>query len=340
MTSPVLSRQPLRRLSFRRRPMADPGTTLVFQRANGQLVAPAYPYTTGDIWWRAPRAVFVVDTSPHAESFTCDLPCAGDALRFQAEVGFTWSAHRPEVVVEKKVSDAAGDCRRYLVAAMPAITRKFGPHASEDAENALHAKLFQAPLDLPNGLQITDVSVALRLDPDQLGLARDLEIAPLKQDLAKTEAIGQAEIDKIIQEAELARTERRVSFYSAAFAQGRLGMAGSMLAQDPSKVREAAEFMVSVERQDRDLAIRAMKVLVDSDQLRIGELDPAVQAVVKGFTALVAEVGDRVATGSLDDAPATSAAQVGPADGSLTALEAPDDTDRTDPPAAGDGEPR
>jgi hypothetical protein len=71
-----------------------------------------------------------------------------------------------------------------------------------------------------------------------------------------------------------------------------------MLAQDSDKIAEAAEFMVSVERQDRDLAIRAMKVLVDSDQLRIGELDPSVAAVVKRFTALISDVADRIAGGS------------------------------------------
>lgn len=344
MTNPVLSRQALRRLPFQRRPVADPGTTLVFQRANGQLVAPAHPYTTGDIWWRAPRAMFVVDTSPHAESFTCDLPCGGDALYFQAEVSFTWSVHRPEIVVDNNISDAAADCQGHLIAAMRAVTRKFRPHASEQAETAVNAELFQVPADLLSGLRITGVSVALRLDPDQLDLARKLQIAALEQQLAETRVRGQAEIDKINQDAELERRQERAEYYSTVFAQGSLGIAGSMLAQDPSKVAGAAEFMVSVEQQDRDLAIRAMKVLVDSDQLRIGELDPAVQAVVKRFTALVTEVGDRVAGGALAGGSATHRAEVGPASGSSAELEAAGNTTQPDPspvePLRGDSEPR
>lgn len=307
MSRPILSRQELRRLPFQRRPVAEPGTRLVFQMSSGELVAPIYPYTMGDVWWRGPRAAYVVDTRPHAVSFQCQLPCDGDALHFDAAIGFAWSVHDPVVVVRELVADAVGDCRGYLIQRMRGISRRFSALDSEAAELAILRELGEVPVDLDRGLRISGLGVELRLDPEQAPIARDLEIVSLRQKLAEAERRGQARIDQIGQEADLGLHQERADFFARILAGGGASMAGNVLAQDASKAAEAANLMMSIYRQDQDVAIQAMKVVLDSDQVRIGELDDAVAAAVSRFKALLSPDAGKLSSGALTTSAAAQA---------------------------------
>jgi hypothetical protein len=117
--------------------------------------------------------------------------------------------------------------------------------------------------------------------------------------LAVAKERGKASLDEITQAAELERRKERIAFFSRQFVGAGASIAGVMLAEDSSKVADAANFMVSLEQQNQDLAIRAMKVILEGDHLRIGELDPAIAAVVERFTSLVSEMSGRFTPASL-----------------------------------------
>ncbi|MFY1689501.1 hypothetical protein [Plantactinospora sp. WMMB782] len=316
---PVLERKELRRLPFQRRPIAEPGTQLVFQMSSGQLVAPRHPYTTGDVWWRGPRAVYVIYTSPQPAYFTCTLPCAGDTLFFDAAVRFSFSVADPVSVVREQVSDPIADCRRYLMEPLRAVTRRFTAMQPEAAERAIRSTLAETPIDLANGVRISDLRSELTINAEQGEIARNLEIQTLRQQLAMRTETDRITLDKLNQDADLARHQERAAFHERLLSGGGAALAGSIVAQDPTKATEAANFMISLYEQDQKLAVEALKVIMDGDQIRLGEMDSAVQAVVERFKGMITQGGARLvpnqATGELPSAPVRDGQAAPPPDG-------------------------
>jgi hypothetical protein len=292
-TNPILRTEQVRRLPFRRRPVAEPGTTLVFQTAAGELVCPAYPYTAGDVWWRGPRLVHIVDVGPHRSAFTEKVPAQGDVLHFDATVEFDWRVADAAAAVRDRVSDASSICRGFLSGEVRKISRQWPAMDSALAETALNNRFGQSHLDVQSGLRISNVSVALRLDPAQVPVAQNIALSALKQQLAEVEAAGEARVNRINQDADLARHKERVDFFSAMISQGLPSMVGNILAQDPTKASEAAGFMANLWEKDQKIALDAMKVILDGDQVRLGEIDGAVAAAVSRFTDIVASAGAR-----------------------------------------------
>lgn len=333
MSNPLLNKKELRRLPFQRRPVAEPGTRLVFQMSSGQLVSPDHPFTSGDVWWRGPRTVYVVDSRPHSASFECTLPCAGDALHFDASITYTWTAYAPVTVVREKVENPPADCRGHLIQRMRKVSRQYPALNIAAAERAVSLDT-DGSIDLDErGLRITNVTVELRLDPAQAPIAKDLEIASLRQRLAEEEERGKAAISRIAQESDLKLHEVRTKFYTDILSSGPASMAGNLLAQDPTKAAEAADFMLGLWQRDQEVALKAMKVILDSDQLRAGEIDGAVSAAVDSFTALVTQAGNKLALGALTGGrPMVSAAAEKRDD--YPATGSPADIDE---PGAGDG---
>ena len=105
MPDALVTRVELGRLPFKRRPIAEPGTRLVFQLANGALVCPDHPYTSGETWFRGPKAAYVVDTGMHDASFETELPSASPAVYFTATISYQWQVHDPARVVRDGVTE-------------------------------------------------------------------------------------------------------------------------------------------------------------------------------------------------------------------------------------------
>jgi hypothetical protein len=301
--------------------VAEPGTALVFQLASGQIVAPSHPFTTGDLWWRRVRTVYTVDMCTHTETFHCTTPCAGDAIHFDASVTLTWSVHDPATVVRERVDDAAAQCSAYLTQHMRQTTRKYDAQHSAAAERAVQLGLGAGPIDLDRGVRISAVTVELALDPEQAQLTKALAMAPLQHRLDKAKKKSSLKIGRMEQDDELVRHRERAVFYTELLSAGPGSMAGNILAQDPDRAVDAAQFMVTLARQDQDLAIQAMKVVLETDQVRLGEIEPAVTAVVNRFTALISQASANLSSDSLT-AP-NSAPQL-PSSAGVTSEERPE----------------
>jgi hypothetical protein len=295
LSNPILGRQDFSRLPLQRRPVADPGTTLVFVTRRGELVGPQHSYTMGEVWWRGPRAVYTVDTKPHGQSFTCRLPAKGDALYFDASVTYTWLVHDAMTVVRDQVTDAPASCQDYLVKEMRRHCRRVNPiggDPAEQAERVIDGALGQTRIPLANGLSIVSLHAALSLDPEQALIAKDLMIGTLRQQRDEAVARGHDGIEDIKQTGDLRRKRERIVFYEELVGSKLLA---NVLAEDPSKATETVQLIFSMEQQQRDKAIQAMQVIIEGGHLQIGDLDPAIAAVVSQFTSLVAQVNTTVA---------------------------------------------
>ncbi|MFC0002846.1 hypothetical protein [Micromonospora siamensis] len=299
--NPVLGREELSRLPFRRRPVPRQGTRLVFEGPNGELTVPPHPYTAGEGWWRGPRAMYVVDVTEHAERFECTLPCRGGALHFDSVVAYSWQVAAPEVVVREQEADPAAHCERFLRERLRAVTKRFTALQSHDAEEAIRAELSPVELVVGRGLRISALRVELIINAEQKVLASEKEIEALRHEVEILKTRGRIERDGLNQDAELEQQEKRARHYAALLAGGGPALAGMIAAQDPSKAEEAVRFMVELHEKDQQMAIETLKVIIEGDQLRLGELDDAVTTAVQRFKAIFGPSGTRFGTSAAID---------------------------------------
>lgn len=290
MPDRLFSRIELGRLPFKRRPIAEPGTTLVFQMANGKLVAPTYPYTTGDTFWRGPTAAFVVDVTPHRASFECELPSSVGAVYFAATVSYTWNVYDAVRVVYEQFDypEAEAECRAYLGRWLPTVTSPFRPEQPSEAGTAIRVQMGRTPIDLERGIRIRDLDAQLLMDSDQALLAKDLEIGKLRQQIAEQEAIGKSRVASIEQDSDLRLQTQRQEHFGAAITGGRERLMAVVIAQDPSKAPEILNAMISLSEREEQRTLEAIKVLIDGGEIRLGELDGAVQAAVERISGILA----------------------------------------------------
>ena len=315
MPDRLVSRMELGSLPFRRRPVAEPGTTLVFHMADGQLVEPTYPYTTGDTWWRGPKAAYVVDITPHVGGFECELPSSAGAVYFSATVAYSWSVHDAARVVQEQVGDPDSECRGYLKRRLPSVTSRFPPDRTMEARQGVQIELGREPIELERGIRIRDLDVQLRMDREQAELAKDLEIGKLRQELTMRDAKDKNEIAGIDQSFELLRQRERESHYTTVVAGGKEQMMAVVMAQDPSKAPEILSTMIGLSERQEQRTLEAIKVLIDGGEIRLGELDGAVRAAVERISGILGNPTD--ATGRLGSESSGEAEK---------ALPSPDDT--------------
>ncbi|MFI5932217.1 hypothetical protein [Actinoplanes sp. NPDC051494] len=300
----------LKRLPFQRRPIADPGTTLVFQMPDNQLVTPQYPYTTGETWWRGPKAAYVVDIRPHGASFTCQLPAAGDAVFFQATVNYTWSVAEPVTVVSQQVLTPEADCQAYLFQVLPRVTRRHEYGKPAAAEEELQKWLTGRPLDLAGrGLRIDNVYAHLRISAEQITALADLSVASVERERDLDRARRDAELSMLAERATIERQAARQEQMDAIIGGGPERLYAFVLQQDQTKGLEVVGQMAAMADREKQRALEAMKVLIDGGEIRVGELDGAVAAAVGNFRAIL---GQYNAPGA--ELPAADKADAGKAD--------------------------
>jgi hypothetical protein len=265
LQNPITGPTRLRRWPFQRRPVVQPGSTHVFQRSSGGLVSAGTGMTASDVTLRGLQQLYEVDIRAHGASFDCTLPSRNTALLFNVTTTYSWRVDDPLRVVHEKVFDAPATCKVHLMGLMRRICRRFDEHQEELVEIELNDALIN-PIPLTDsGLVITAVTIDVRSDRDVLDLGRE----------RYTQA-GALELHKL-----------RVSFFGDIVASGSL--VANILAQDPHKAEEAALFVDRQLQADRQVAIDAMKILVEGDAIRYGEIDDAVVAVVERFRAIVTQ---------------------------------------------------
>lgn len=279
MPGPILQTMELKRLPFARRPIAQPGTVLVFQMPDNQLVAPHPPYTTGETWWKGPKLAYVVDNRPHGAVFNCQLPAAGDALFFDATIRFTWWVGDAVEVVREQVGDPEAECETYLAQNLPTITRRHQFNLPAAAEADVAATVGRRTLSLTGrGIHIKAVHAQLRIPQTQIDVFQKIQAAPHEQQLALLQTKYEAEIQDIkrqrMNEIVNGGTDRLYAF---------------ILEQEPARGMEIVSQMQAMADRDKQRAIEAIKVLIDGEEIRLGELDGAVAAAVDGFRNILGQ---------------------------------------------------
>jgi hypothetical protein len=277
LVDPILETTTLKRWPMARRPVAQPGTALVFQHANGTLSQPDAAVTASEVSLRGHRLVYTVDKRTHGSTFEQEFPSLRGAFRFKVSVTFAWQVENPVLVVQENVRNAPGTCELALAQRIQPVCRAIDVLDEVNAEAAIAQRL-PTPIRIPNlGLIVTSIHVTVSSDAGAQGVDRQ----------------------EWMQSKQFNLHEARVGFFDRMTRTGTA--AARILASDPSKALEAERFLDEQLARDRQTAIDAMEVLLKSDQFRIGEFDDAVLAVVERFRSILGpSTGAATATPSIE----------------------------------------
>lgn len=289
MNNPILNRLEVRPLTIRR-PLLDPGTTVVFQLPDNRLEAPPQGFSMAEMLKKRPRFAFTVDVRAHTTSFECQLPAKGDAVYFSATVNYTWMVGDPVQVVSQQVINPEDDCYAYLSQVLPQITRRHDFEKPAAAEEDLQKIRAGRTLDLPQrGLRILDVHMHLRISDEQRDKVAQLTAIAMEQRLAVTRNRNEAELAALTQRNELELQAERHRTMEEMIRGGAEKMYAFVVQQDPARGLDVISRMEALADRDKRLALDAMKVLIDGGEIRLGELDGAVAAAVAGFRSILGE---------------------------------------------------
>jgi hypothetical protein len=231
LINPIVETTKLSRWPFQRRPVAPTGTKLVFKRNTGDLLYRETSMLASDVSLRGLQEMYTVDVRTHGSSFRCQLPSRNIALQFDVTVGYSWRVADPLTLVTEGVHDAPSECQSYLTQLMRPICRGVEEHAEHEAERALNAAFtFDIQLDR-RGLTIMGVTVEVRSDRDVLDLGRE-----------EHAQAGSLRLHKL-----------RLDFFDQIVRNGTI--VANILAQDPSKADEAANFLDKQLADNRHTAI-------------------------------------------------------------------------------------
>ncbi|WP_328475433.1 hypothetical protein OHA21_19170 [Actinoplanes sp. NBC_00393] len=291
MVGPILTTMELKRMPFARRPIAMPGTILVFQMPDNQLVAPQPPYTTGETWWKGPKLAYVVDNRPHGGVFDCKLPAQGDSLFFEATVRFIWRVTDPVQVVHEQVEDPEAECRTYLEQNLPMITRRHRYNRPDEAEADVVNRIGRRLLPLQGrGIGIEAAHAQLLMPEAKRATFEELHSAEDDHELAMLKARHADELEAL----------KRKRMHEVVQG-GPEALYAFVLKEDPGRGMEIVTQMQAMADRDKQRAIEAIKVLIDGEEIRLGELDGAVAAAVEGFRNILGSGTAKPALSAGDD---------------------------------------
>lgn len=264
LANPIVSTEILRRWPFQRRPVPPPGTTIVFQRSNGELVLPRAAMLASDVSLRGLREMHVVNMRTHESSFQTKLPSKNIALQFDVSVTYSWTVCDPVRVVQQQVVDAPTTCQKHLERLIRPVCRTVDEADEGKVEDKLHS--LPIPINLADhGLVVTAISFQVRSDAEVLELGRE----------------------HFTQAGSLTLHQTRVDFFDKIVRNGTL--VANIIAHDPGKAAEAAAFLDKQLENDRNATIEAMKILLEGgEHVHYGDLDDAVGAVIDRFRTIVA----------------------------------------------------
>ncbi len=264
-TNPILGREELRRFPFPKRPVAQPGTALVFQTSNGGLVAPAYPAVSGDVTLGRFRVAYTVDVTPHKASFSYQAPSRDAALKFNVKVSYSWQVTAPVTVVRQRIDSPTVHCEQYLNQDMRLLCRDIDIDDDAAAEAAIR-RAFPPDRKIP----LPDVGVT---------------ISGIFAEVYADDLVVQGGRTRHSQKLDMEQRETRTRFFDELVRTN--DGAAVMLADDPSKTAEAYAYIDSQLRSNRQATLDAMKVVLDGGYLQPGDLDPAVRAIVQSVAGML-----------------------------------------------------
>jgi hypothetical protein len=159
--NPILYVAELRRYPLRPRHSGVPGTSTVFRSRGGRLTAPRGGYTSGELWWRAPRVGYEVDITPHRLDGHWVVPPGAPGGPCTVVVTATWVVHAPVLVVVHRVCDAPAIALAHLRHEVARVAAAAGATDPDALDRAVRRALPDR-IDLAEGVRVEALKIAVR----------------------------------------------------------------------------------------------------------------------------------------------------------------------------------
>ncbi len=282
--NPIVGKEESSILSvFKPRPAPGPGIALVLFK-EGQplvLVGPGDQLTAGEVVWGKYKTIYRVDITEHSFSFTCSIPCQGDAFDFHADCHVNYKAHDPRAVVQQNVTDARAVLEPVIVEKMRRDSRNFDVEQVALAESTI-SKRTLADVYV-HGLMLTGLVLKLTLDESARSHTRKL------REIARTKELEErdAELQLRRSELEIERMRMKTDFYSGIIRQGQWQLLAMQLANNPGDVAAVTEMLRTQHQIEIDNQLRALKILLEEDALEGFQIEKVgkrlLQQLVRNF---------------------------------------------------------
>lgn len=277
----IISKETTQLRLFRPRPTPEPGIALVLFREGQPLVTlwPGDRLTSGEISWGNYKTVYKVDITEHSFSFSCALPCQGEAFEFHAQIDVTYSVENPSLIVERNITDSRTVLEPLIINTMREVSREHDVEQSAEAEKSITERVLEESKKYSTGLKIFRFVVKLSLEED----ARN-HIRQLKQiERTKVSERRQAELEKQRIELEVERTKMRMEFYRPLIKEGQWQLLALQLANHPDDVAAVAQMIRQQRQADMENQLKALKIMLEEDVIEGFQMEEASKRVLQRF---------------------------------------------------------
>ncbi|KAA2254864.1 hypothetical protein F0L68_29210 [Solihabitans fulvus] len=289
--NPILTERQVRRFEFlRQKPMVRARVALVFAtlRSGHVVFRPDNPPTMGELLWKGIRAAYEVDMGMHQIRIDGDLPSAGDAFPFHAEIDVQWRVDDPSKIVKDGISDVREALAPVLFQRLRTITRGFDIHQAKSAEDKANRELADGSLGAEFGLWVR-FFLRLRMDDPTVQHA-SAEIGVRRETVL--DALNHERL--VLRERnEVFRIERRVAAYSAIIASGDVEQFAFQLAQNannPEDVRAVIQMLKDERDTNRSVTVDFVARLLGSGAIERWEVDDQVKEALQWLKDSTARV--------------------------------------------------
>ncbi|MGH9060757.1 MAG: hypothetical protein ACRDZY_14775, partial [Acidimicrobiales bacterium] len=252
----VVRRIEVSRAALRRNNPATSGhSVVVYLTKAGAYEIGSGRLSMGELWLSTPQKMFLVDVAPHQEKFLLELPAAGDAFCFSADVRVTWRV-RDVVAAVKDERDPRALVRDFVEERLREVTRKFDVEQSADAEQRVQREYQDRTGTVTEAVELSACTAVLGLNEE----IRE-HIAGRRRSMQKVEAAENnhsvtmvterfaREIEALKQKHDLELKQERMKVYADALRSDDVNLLALRLSGHDEDVKDVLELVMEQKKR-------------------------------------------------------------------------------------------
>ncbi|GAA2449356.1 hypothetical protein [Streptomyces macrosporus] len=261
-----------------KRPSGQVAAVLLYENGGYSVVWPDRREDVDKPLIRGPYTVFEVRMGWHITKFGTELPAAGGAESFRAEVEVRWRVADPHLVVTSLVWDVAEHFSPVLLHALRGVTRRFRIDEAEEADRAVQDQLLETG-DLDPGAEFgLETRVFVRIDLSDRGVQAKQELSAVEQTREVERRRHALEVERERQEQEINRMRARE--LQEVLSSGDEFRIAWFMGRDKEQAWRIHQEIRKEQRADRELSIETVFRFVDGGLIERQDLSDQTLAAI------------------------------------------------------------
>ncbi|WP_050502580.1 hypothetical protein [Streptomyces monomycini] len=289
-----------------RRPSVQVAAVLMYENGGHSVVWPDHREDVNRPLFRGAFKVMEVRVGRHLTEFRTELPAAGDAESFRAEVQVRWRVVDAYAAVRANVWDLAQYLSPVLLRGLRGVTRRYRISEAERADRAVENELADLRLGHELGLE---TEVFVRIDLSERGISAERQRTEIDHegDLARRQHVEALRKER--QEQELIRM--RATELQDMLSGGDEGQLAYFMARDAAHAWDIQQAFRRERREERALSIETVFRFVDGGLIERHDLNDQTLAAIDLLRSTTRGVVGRAADTFLEQPPRRRALESG-----------------------------